>query len=49
MYDVTIDIYEEGTLSEAFSSGSIDNDKILFTLMCLQTPALHYVHLEIRQ
>ncbi len=32
MYDVTIDIYEEGTLADAFSSGSIDNDRILFTL-----------------
>lgn len=32
MYDVTIDIYEAGTLEDAFSTGNIDNDSILFTL-----------------
>lgn len=32
IFDVTIDIYKEGTLEAAFASGSIDSNDILFTL-----------------
>lgn len=32
IFDVTIDIYKEGTLEAGFASGSIDKDDILFTL-----------------